>query len=361
MRRINNEKIASKSKIHSFGLIEVLISGVVLITIISATASVRQRTTSQSSYSRHEEVATMLAQEGIEAVHQIRDTNYLIQMKDPNTGAIVKVPWDCYLLRHSAQAEPEGTDAVTNRETNRLTQCENAIWKGTSVHSMGWVYEVPNSGDFSRTSVTLNGDQLSIPTAEISLNTQASTYPTDASGKHVRMNNFNLSYPALADASDQSMAIPLRFDNTIVGGDKCIGVERIFVQEGSSARKRAPNGVWRFVVSANRRWNNNSGGLWQDNYDDTFTMGNGCGWSGWPAMTEFHRQVAISPANSAFGAAPLDDATKSNWPTEWNSGVTPDHFARVLVRVSWNEQSRYTAGGMESAVMFATYLTDWRP
>ena len=153
-------RIRNKRKYNSFGLIEVLISGVVLITIISATASVRQRTSSQSSYTRHEEVATMLAQEGIEAVHQIRDSNYLLQMKNLATGAIVKVPWDCYILRHAIQAEVEGSNL--NASTYRLNKCDNAIWNTTKVSGVD-LYEMPNRGDFSRTSVEINGQNITVP------------------------------------------------------------------------------------------------------------------------------------------------------------------------------------------------------
>jgi Tfp pilus assembly protein PilV len=355
---------------RGFGLIEVLISGVVLITIISATASVRQRTTSQSSYSRHEEVATMLAQEGIEAVRQIRDTNYLIQMKD-TTGAVVKVPWDCYLLRHSVHATPDGTDLISSFQTYRIDQCDNAIWSDTTMHASGGgsrVLEIPNRGDFSRTEIGVSTvgalNAYTIPPAELSKNTNASTFPTDNTGtQHVRVTDFNLSYPGFSDSTMVEMSSPLVDLNNLrtVAADKCLGVERIFVNEGNVALKRHPSyAANRPYISANFRPRTASSADVQDNYD-VMALGEGCGWGGWGGMTEFHRQVAISPTNTAQGNTPLEGDSKSNWPKEWTTGITPDHFARVLVRVSWNEQSRFSVNGADNAVLLVTYLTDWRP
>lgn len=356
-------RIRNNRKINSFGLIEVLISGVVLITIISATASVRQRTSSQSSYTRHEEVATMLAQEGIEAIHQIRDSNYLLQMKNLATGAIVKVPWDCYILRHAVQAEGEGSNL--NAATYRLNKCENAIWNTTKVSGAD-VFEVPNRGDFSRTSVSQESSggntYLVLPSAELSSNTLASTFPTDNNGTHYRVTNYNISYPSLSDSTNLGMVAPLNSSISTVGADSCIGIERIFVREGSAPLKAHPGGGDRAYISENHRYRTSSpASTGQDNYYDPLAAGAGCGWSGWGGMTEFHRQVAISPTRNASDKPPLDDASISNWPADWNNTNTPDHFARVLVRVSWNEQSRFAAGGMDSAVLLATYLTDWRP
>lgn len=67
---------SNKSK-AGFGLLEVLLAGVIIITILSALIVVARNSIDNSLLLQQRSQATFLAQEGIEMVRQIRDTNYI--------------------------------------------------------------------------------------------------------------------------------------------------------------------------------------------------------------------------------------------------------------------------------------------
>lgn len=64
-------------KKKAFGLLEVLLSGVIIIIILSALMVVARNAVDNSVLLQQRAQATYLAQEGIELVRQVRDTNYI--------------------------------------------------------------------------------------------------------------------------------------------------------------------------------------------------------------------------------------------------------------------------------------------
>lgn len=60
-----------------FGLLEVLLAGLIIIIMLSALVVVARAAISNSLYLQQRSQATFLAQEGMEIVRQIRDTNYI--------------------------------------------------------------------------------------------------------------------------------------------------------------------------------------------------------------------------------------------------------------------------------------------
>jgi type II secretory pathway pseudopilin PulG len=64
-------------KKKAFGLLEVLLSGVIIIIILSSLMVVARNAVDNSILLQQRAQATYLAQEGIELVRQIRDTNYI--------------------------------------------------------------------------------------------------------------------------------------------------------------------------------------------------------------------------------------------------------------------------------------------
>ena len=60
-----------------FGLLEVLLAGLIIIMMLSALVIVARAAIQNSIYLQQRSQATFLAQEGMEIVRQIRDTNYV--------------------------------------------------------------------------------------------------------------------------------------------------------------------------------------------------------------------------------------------------------------------------------------------
>lgn len=67
----------SKNLKKGFGLLEVLISAVIIIMILSALVIIGRRALANSAYLQQRAQAIYLAQEGIEIVRQMRDTNWI--------------------------------------------------------------------------------------------------------------------------------------------------------------------------------------------------------------------------------------------------------------------------------------------
>ncbi len=69
-------KFLSKSK-KGFGLLEVLLAGLIIITMLGALVFVAKTAINNAAYTMERQNAIFLAQEGIEQVRQMRDTNYI--------------------------------------------------------------------------------------------------------------------------------------------------------------------------------------------------------------------------------------------------------------------------------------------
>jgi type II secretory pathway pseudopilin PulG len=60
-----------------FGLLEVLLAGVIIITVLGALVFLAKNTINNTTYNQQRTEALFLAQQGIEMVRQIRDSNYI--------------------------------------------------------------------------------------------------------------------------------------------------------------------------------------------------------------------------------------------------------------------------------------------
>lgn len=88
----------------SFTLIEALIALFVLTTGVIGVFALIQRTVAFSSISNSQLVATYLAQEGIEIIRNIRDTNYL----EGQTWDADISDWSSYQLDYQSSTFPDG-------------------------------------------------------------------------------------------------------------------------------------------------------------------------------------------------------------------------------------------------------------
>ncbi|MCX6811994.1 MAG: type II secretion system protein [Candidatus Berkelbacteria bacterium] len=73
-----------KKRKKAFGLLEVLLAGVIIIIILGALVLLARNAINNSAYVQERAQATGLAQEGMEIVRQIRDTNQID--KNPTTN-----------------------------------------------------------------------------------------------------------------------------------------------------------------------------------------------------------------------------------------------------------------------------------
>lgn len=76
LRHKNNQALP-KGKLKGFGLMEVLISAVIIIIILSALVTIGRAAMSNNENLAERTQAIYLAQEGIETVRQIRDSNWI--------------------------------------------------------------------------------------------------------------------------------------------------------------------------------------------------------------------------------------------------------------------------------------------
>lgn len=91
--------IAKKQLKKGFGLLEVLISAVIIIMILSALVIIGRRALANSAYLQQRAQAIYLAQEGIEIVRQMRDTNWI----DGNNAT----QWDTLAPGHPNLTNPD--------------------------------------------------------------------------------------------------------------------------------------------------------------------------------------------------------------------------------------------------------------
>ncbi|GEM_PF-5718956 len=314
---------------NAFGIIEVLISGVIVITVIAAAASVRQRANSQSAFSRHQAVGYLLAQEGIEAVRQIRETNYITKMRD-TTGALVRIPWNCG-ISHPISISVVGAgpdhDIGSCDQTAQLTQ---------------------NGGSFSSVNAAGAG------TLELGNGMQASSVFLEQENEgvaHAKLPSWHLSSPGVFDGGSNNGSTTLSHNML---ADGCLGIERIFVREGALT---ASGGV--STVRENRRNPGDADNTHQDNIPGPIpNPGVSCTNPIPAGFMEYKRQVLTSSVNNIVGD---DDNIPSLWTATNALSPTAEHIVRVIVRVSWEEPNRVTGPDSDNAVMLATYLTDWRP
>ncbi len=326
-KRFGNSSLA-------FGIIEVLISGVVIITVIGATVSVRQRANTESSFARHQATALMLAQEGMEAVREIRDTNYLAKQKTVNTP-FAKRQWDCDLyyapsITADATASPGGSFYQSCPSSSLLSTAKSPALPTQT-----------NVGDFA-----YGVAQTQFNTLELGNGMQVGTVFRDDS----QSTNTATWLPAWHLSSFSSTF----FDggSSVAGGsenqraDNCWGAERIFVREGTTASANVN------PVLENRRTPGQANRSLQDNYLAPLALG--CELSVPAGYFEYKRQVIISNGGAITGEV------AGNFPANWNGSLI-GHEYRALVRVSWKENNRLSVAQDEQGVLLATYLTDWRP
>lgn len=76
------------NKKFGFGIIEVLLSGVIIITILGALVFAARNIINNTTYSQQRVQAVFLAQDAIEHLRQIRDTNYIDGVSDTKWNTI---------------------------------------------------------------------------------------------------------------------------------------------------------------------------------------------------------------------------------------------------------------------------------
>ena len=90
---------------NGFGILEVLIAGMIVIMVLGALVFVARTAIDSATYSMQRSQAVFLAQEGMEGVRQIRDKNYIDQ--DPYTRWNYLVCW---------QNAPSGTPCAKDAQ-----------------------------------------------------------------------------------------------------------------------------------------------------------------------------------------------------------------------------------------------------
>lgn len=99
----NNQKTGLKK---GFGILEVLVSAVIIIIVLSALVFIGNAALSNSVYTQQRAQAIYLAQEGIEQVRQMRDTNWI----DGNNST----QWNALLWNSGKTALTDITPALGN-------------------------------------------------------------------------------------------------------------------------------------------------------------------------------------------------------------------------------------------------------
>lgn len=346
------KKYQAQSK-RSFGLIETVIAGVVVITVVAASVMLRQKTGDQASIARHTAQAYLLAQEGIEAVRNIRDTNYLSKRYDAANKSYVKSNWLCDLTYKPDTHNSMGTPAINYLLCD--TSTANNL-SGTTVNSGNFIsnissingepYELGNGGENSLIfRDTKGGDTAQVILPAWSLSSGKSGTPYDAGG---------------------FTGFMMQADNQ-VDNNGCNGIERVFMRDidkvnvgdADPADSRVYANAINGDVRMNRRVPGEKLNANQDNYWN-YTNGSTCFNREPPSgYYEFDRQVTVSAVDFTTDSNMSPGNIPQFWYEDSSNGVV--HMVKVLVRVSWKETSRYTALGDRYAVLLATYLTDWRP
>lgn len=333
-----------RSSVHkSFGLIEVIISGVILITVVGSTVVLKQRSSGLSTLARHRSTAYLLAEEGVEATRQIRDTNYMAKRYDPTSGNFIKTSWQCDLKTLvSLQSVNYGLGG-----SHAGLVCDPATTTAMST----------NNGNFATGMGANNG------TMELGNGLWFGSIFTDVGGNALKpLPTWSLSAPANGSRFDAGPNVMAADQN---GNTGCDGVESIYVQEGANQDNSGTfiltnSTALNSLVRINRRPPVADSTTTNINKQDNFhsIISSSCTTSNPPSgYTAYRRQVSVV-------SSPMTLESAGNMPTDWSNPTTGDspsnHVLRVLVRVSWTESSRALASGEEQAVMLGTYLTDWR-
>ncbi len=305
----------NKEKRNSFGLIEVLISGVLLLSVIGATVALHQRSVSTGTFSRHESIAQELAQEGVEAVRQIRDSNYLV--KDNKSR---ELEWNCQLRYYPG---------VSATLPFQIGNCAAAN-----------ILMTTNKGDFT----AVGGAGTS--TLELGNGMQMSGIFHDSQGNSVNYPSWHLSSPGVISPADSG--VHTTAEKNTMAADGCPGIERVFVREGTVAGSGP-------IVKENRA---NPGDGTQADQENYLASAN-CQTPAPAGYIEFQRQVVVSPVDTLTGES--NGNIPAAWQTQSAAAPFQAHMVRVLVRVSWFETSHLISTGGAQSVLFSTYLTDWRP
>lgn len=364
----------------SFGLLEVLIAGVLVITVIGSTVSIRQRVTSESLTTQKQAVAYMLAEEGMEAVREIRENTYLLQQVDiPFNPTIftdpvpafnlVKVPWYCGLVySYQIKRDGDGSDANGTRDYIKCNT-PSRVNQMSATKIIAGVSNNYNWGDFSINNTV---SPVVYDTGELGNGGPTGASFADLSNKVITRPNWSLSAPTKMDTG--SHVGTTGSGNAFMPTDLCRGAERIFVRKGTvlpvnDTNEPSKTGINGSILE-NRKQVGSGSLSTQYNRRQAADYGGGGSCTAWvPPLgyDEYRRQVLVTPVGPTDNDTtylPEMNESPGNLPATWFSGakeLTGNHMARVLVRVSWQDQSRATGVNLEQAVLLATYLSDWRP
>ncbi len=72
-----------------FGILEVLLAGVIIVIVLGALVFLARNSLNNSIYLQEKGQATFLAQEGLEIVRHIRDTNYIDEKNDTKWNSFI--------------------------------------------------------------------------------------------------------------------------------------------------------------------------------------------------------------------------------------------------------------------------------
>lgn len=108
--------MASNRKLKGFGIVEVLIASTVIVIILFALTSAGKNALAGSTGTQQRAQALNLAQEGVELVRQIRDTNWI----DGNNAT----DWDTMYLSSGALASVRTFNSVLN--TYNYNKCTSS-------------------------------------------------------------------------------------------------------------------------------------------------------------------------------------------------------------------------------------------
>ncbi len=99
-----------------FGILEVLLAGIVIVIVLGSLVFLARNTLNSSIYLSQKAQATFLAQEGIEIVRNIRDSNYI----DSNN----KTQWDTLLIDNSGDAKQYVGNAIYGTTSKKANGAE---------------------------------------------------------------------------------------------------------------------------------------------------------------------------------------------------------------------------------------------
>lgn len=157
-----------------FGLLEVLVSAVIIVTILSAMVFIGRSTLNNSQYAQERAQAIYLAQEGIEIVRQIRDTNWIDENNATawNSWKYVSDTFSavetgrCYKIGQPISTLSSAYYGRQNLQYANLTDensCKDAL--KSSAQTDGWDKRTLNNLDFYRNIYVEDVEGLLQPTA----------------------------------------------------------------------------------------------------------------------------------------------------------------------------------------------------